>query len=316
MRRLSAFENFAIAEDAPASRSILPDILSPAQQISRVFPFQSYFDDVLLERALTRQPQNDPIVASTLREEQIPGYAIALHPSSQTPVAIEFRVGSQKSSSAPHILKPGEILRPYGVIPGVRSGTFAGFRWGIPFGWLGGGLATLVVFETPDSHVHWTEGTEVIFHRARFQIQDPAAVAAPFPFNWPLRFPWTRALFESTTIPQGGKAAVAIAAPTRAVSVLRVPSLAAPAMARFHWIGSNDFGLDANGTPIVTEAVFSEQVWPTYPASLIPGVPAFPLATLNDPSARLAADDGSLIITSEDAALQGQYVDIVRYGSL
>jgi hypothetical protein len=41
-----------------------------------------------------------------------PGYVIGLHPSSQTPIAIEFRMGEgQKSSDAPLILKPGQIGR-------------------------------------------------------------------------------------------------------------------------------------------------------------------------------------------------------------
>src|SRR5260221_7507391 len=164
MRSLREYNAVARSEASPQTRSILPETSAPVQQISRLFLYQSYFDSTLLQNAILEQTRNSPIVESTVQENQIPGYAIGLHPSSQTPVAIQFKLGAQPSSSQAIVLKPGQVVRPHGLPRGMNSGAFSGFRWGLPFGWLGGGVATLLVFSTPDADVSWPGTPEVIFH--------------------------------------------------------------------------------------------------------------------------------------------------------
>lgn len=322
MRRSGGFESFARSEAALPQASILPDVHSPAIQISHVYPFQSYFDSTLLETALVRQPPNDPIVVPFLTsgevdptngEIQVPGYAIGLHPSSQTPVAVQFKVGGQRATSAPVVLKPGQVIRPHGLIKDMGSGSFSGFRMGLPFGWLGGGLATVVVFLTPDSNVTWTEHTEVLFHRARYAIAAPGDITSPFPKNWPLRFPWSQAFSDIQS--QQGKASIGVS-PTRTLMMLRSTALAAPANFRMLFQGSNDFGLDSAGAVITTEAASVEVAWPTYASHAVTGVSDYPVIELPGPVSRLAADDGGVAFSSTDAAIQGGFVDVVRYGTL
>lgn len=322
MRAVGGFENYARSEAVQAQPSVLPDVNSPALQISKIYPFQSYFDDALLETALIRQPPNDPIVVPdiggfpdpTNGEIQAPGYAIGLHPSSQTPIAVQFKVGGQRASSSPVVLKPGQVIRPHGLLAGMKSGSFSGFRMGLPFGWLGGGLATVVVFLTPDSTTTWVERSEVLFHRARYAIQAPADVPAVFPLNWPLRFPWSQAF--SDTQSQQGKALVGIARPTRVEMMLRLTDLAAPATFRMMFQASNDFGINGVGTLITTEAAWVEVPWPIYATHGVVGVSDFPVQELAGPISRLAADDGGVALTSTDVEIQGEFVDICRYGAL
>src|SRR5574342_256138 len=323
MRPLSAFENFtevARSNREVEIRSAVPETNAPVQQISRVFTFQSYFDNTLLERAILSQRPNNPIVDSTLRAEQIPGYSIGLHPSSQTPVAIEFTIGGQPSTSQAIVLRPGQIVRPHGLPRGVAKGAFSGFNWGLPFGWLGGGLATLLVFQTPDADVAWIGNAEVIFQRARYQILTPAALPANARKNWPLRFPWTQALMGSAAIPQQGIASISISDPTRIIMRLRLASLANPALMRIVFQETNDFDLDSAGAVIATPVSFVEHVWPAYPVSGGGGNlgTQYPLAELTlGPTSRLAADDGGIqLMDLSGGSLSEAYVDIVRYGRI
>lgn len=316
MRQLGSFEDFATAKAVPVqTTAVLPDVFSPAQQISYVFTYQSYFDSTLLQKAILRQATNDPIVSAL--ESQVTGYAIGLHPSSQTPVAIQFDVGAQPSSSAALVIKPGQVIRPFGLPKGRASGAFSGFRWGLPFGWLGGGLATLVVFQSPDAKVAWTERSEVIFHRARYKILAAGGISTPFSKNWPLRFPWVQAVFGSSSVDQKGSPSIAIADPTRILMQLRLSTLAAPGgTMRMMFEATNDFGLDSANAIITGEAASYDIGWPTWTSAGVAGVSDYPVLEYQGPIARLAADNGGLALYSGDAALQNQYVDIVRYGRL
>ena len=328
LRPLSAYDVYAASAAANggigASSGVvssMPEISAPAGQISRQFAYQSYFDDTLLEAALLEQSANEPIVASTSKEEQIPGYAIGLHPSSQTPVAIEFRLGGQPSSSHAITLKPGQILRPHGHPRGGGPGQFSGFRWGLPFGWLGGGMAHLLVFQTSDSDVLWAGNPEVIFHRTRMVIEDPAALPATrAPMNWPLRFPWINAVRGASGINQRGQPNIGIV-PTKVLMSLRLDTLSAPATMRLAFQGSNDFGVDSAGAIIPAETVGVEHTWGTWapPAGGAGNLAtSFQIDYLSDRGVRLAADDGGvcLIDVSVGGDLIGEYVDVVRYGTL
>lgn len=319
--KFNEFSQIARAEKSPVASmgAVLPETSSPVQQVSRIFDIQSYFDNVLLERALSSQNRNSPIVEGTVREEQIPGYAIGLHPSSQTPVAVQFKIGGQPTSSQAITLVPGQIVRPHGLPRGMDHAHFSGFYWGLPFGWLGGGLATLLVFQTSDADAAWNGRSEVLFHRQRMQIVDAAAatdVAARY--NWPLRFPWTQAIRGTDNIGQQGMAAISIGEPTRVVMSLQLGTLAAPATMRMVYWGTNDFHTDANGDVVITSSIFDEVVWPSYSAATGTGrfAAQFPFIQPDDKFVRMAADDGGVLLTSTDAALIGQYVDVDRYGKI
>lgn len=314
---------------------LVPETNAPAQQITRQFQFQSYFDSALLERALLTQDPNQSIVQSTLKPEQIPGYALGLAPWSQTPVAVQFTVGGQATSSGALLLKPGEIIRPFGLPPGVKTGAFTGFNWGLPFGWLGGGIATLLVFQTPDSDVAWPGIPELIFHRQRMRIYAPGDAPANAPLNWPLRFPWVQALRGAApSVSQQGQPALAVE-PTKVRMSLRLDALASASDMRIEVQGSNDFDLDPAGTPFLTPVRFKDMTWGTYASSASFGVignlaSAFPVQFMPDELVRLSTCDGFDSLNTPNVGgfalidLSGNlsggedpvFVDICRYGRL
>lgn len=320
-RHAMSFKDFsgaARSEMSLNSTSLVPQTSAPAQQVSRHFEYQSYFDDTELERALLVQNSNEPIVQSTFQEEQIPGYAIGLHPSSQTCVAIQFKVGGQHTSSMPIILRPGQIVRPHGLPPGIKDGSFSGFAWGLPYGWLGGGLATLLVFSTPDADAAWPGNIEIPFHRQRMQITSIAGAPANARKNWPLRFPWPQALRGVSNIPQQGEAAISIN-PTRVLMSLRLQEMTAVGNMRIIAQESNDFDLDSAGAVIATPVRFKDFVWPTYTDPAIAGNlgAAFPLEWMPNEIVRLAADDGGIALVDLDGGvLTDAFVDVVRYGTI
>jgi hypothetical protein len=302
---------------------------APTMRISTIFPYQSFCDPALRERGVVAQPPNDPIVplaADPRRGEvQCPGYAIGLHPSSQTPVAIEFRTGEgQKSSSAPLILKPGQIERPHGLPRGSRGGAFSGFRWGLPFGWLGGGLATLHVFQTSDADVAWPGDSEVLFHRTSMIVQNTVALPANAPLNWPLRFPWPNAVFGALAAvgnAQGGSPSISIARPTRVIMRLRMTALAVATDVRVVWQNTNDFDLTAAGAASLTPCGFQDTTWGAFAGSGGAGNLAaqWPMQEFTGgPLNRLAADGGGIVLidVSGGKLLVDQSIDICRYGHI
>lgn len=313
------YSDAALGIEQENTRPVMPDVFSPAIQIPRLFTFQSYHDSTLLENAILQQAKNVPIVQSTLKIDQTPGYALGLAPSSQTPIAVEFLTGA-KSGSATMLLKPGQVLRPQG------GTTFTGFRWGLPFGWLGGGLATVLVFTTKEAHVSWAENSEVIFHRVRIPVLQPADLTAlgannNARKNWPLRFPWTQALFGASQLSQTGSPVTAIANPTRTLMVLRgASSLGAGSTMRMIYQATNDVGLNSAGAVVNTNPIFEDVTWPVFTSLGTSGNLATqnPFLMRTGGVARLAADDGGLALLdiSGFEALTGLFVDFVRYGVL
>ncbi len=322
MTALARFSAAAQGKVKVEQHSILPDTHSPGVAVTALFPYQSYYSDALLEKALLQQSANQPIIDTPVTPAQIiqiGGYGLALHPSSQTPVAVQPIVGGQPSSAQAIVLRPGQIYRPHGR-PWGRSGNFSGFFWGVPFGWLGGGLATLYVFPSPDADAAWPGDAEVIFQRQRMQITVPAEVAAKgtAPYNWPLRFPWPHAK-RNLTIDQSGSPTIAIAHPTKTLMSLRLGALANPATMRFDIQASNDFDLDSAMAPIATPVRFLEYVWGSYAASGAGGSFAteYPIVEAPSELTRLAADDGGIrLIDMSGGSLDGAYVDFVRYGKI
>ncbi len=316
---LSAFSAQARGgKPSVVEHTILPDTSSPGVALTELFAYQSYFDDTLLEKALLVQSPNEPIVGSTLRKANVGGYSFGLHPSSQTPVAIQPIVGGQGASPQAIILKPGQIYRPHGR-PGNRPGHFSGFSWGLPFGWLGGGVATLYVFPSPDADVAWPGDAEILFHRQRMQIVAPAALPANALKNWPLRFPWTQALRGASSISQQGAAIISIAQPTRIMMSLRLASMAAVGDMRMIIHEDNDMDLDSAGAVIAGLGRFDTYTWGTYVANGGAGNLAtnYPVIEYNGPLVRMAADDGGVCLVDMSAGtLTNAYVDVCRYGRI
>ncbi len=329
MTSLASFKDFrSLALGGPGGPSvavphkILPDTNSPGVALSAIFRYQSYYDSTLQEKALLIQSTNQPIIDSTRKQEGLGGYCVGLHPSSQTPIAIQFDVGGSSASNNAVILRPGQIYRPHGKPKAGEAGNFSSFSWGLPFGWLGGGMATLYVFASADADVAWPGNAEVLFHRQRMQIYAPGSAPADALKNWPLRFPWSQAVRGASSIPQKGVAQVAISDPTRILMSLRLGALAAANDVRLLLQSSNDFDVDSLGATVATGPRFQDMTWGTYAASGAGGNLAvnYPVQEVTGPIARLAADDGGLCMVDITGGLSGGaepiYVDIARYGRI
>lgn len=297
------------------------DVLTPAFSIAKQFLFQSYFDSTLLQNALLQQFVGVGIVDAELVD--IKGYAIGLHPSSQTPVGVRFNASDSRTQKSPvYVLKPGQVIRPTG---GSKTHAFAGFSWGLPFGWLGGGLANLVVFKTADADVLWSSNAEVIFHRSRYEVVQPGDITDA-PNNWPMRFPWPLAASSASgSTPQYGQPMIAIVEPTKTLMVLRgVRELDAPAIVRMLFQATEDVGVNSAGAAVLTTPAFVDITWDAF-VDLASLGGAGNLST-NDPvqvftneaQVRLAADQGGVqfVDMSGLSIFDGAFIDIVRYGKL
>lgn len=321
MTRLSAFRDFedaALGRVEPRVVQFVPDTRAPIQQLNYSFAYQSYFDSTLLQAAILSQPKNNPIV--TPQESGLTGFGVGLHPSSETPIAIQFQTNGAAGGSTVYLLKPGQTIWP-------GSNSFSGFTWGLPFGWLGGGLATLLVFQTKEAVVEWGDDNEICFHRATFAIKQPAdlTLAGSFnnaPKNWPMRFPWSQATSGSTPNNQKGTPLVMISRPTKVIMALRgATTLAAPAAMRMAFQGTNDLSIDSSGAISLTPSpVFEDVNWPSFVSFGTSGAMASqnPLIVREQGIARLSADDAGMLFVDIGgaAALNGLFVDVARYGKL
>lgn len=292
------------------------DVDAPAVEISKRYDYQSYFDATLGPAAILRQPPNDAIVPSTKKGYDLSGYALGLHPSSETPVSVQFRGGQQQGGSAVFRLKPGEVIRPFGA-PGA-PGKFSGFDMGLPFGWLGGGNATVLVFRTADATVDWIDRSELIYHRQRVVILDPAAVPTAVPFNWPTRFPWPHATSGLNRLPQKGTPGLAVT-PTRTLLKLNVADLASAADMRVFFVGTDAFDELAGVTTLTNPPAAVDVIWGTW-ASVASANFAQQFQTLmfTGELERLGANGGGVFFVDATPGLDiaGASVDVVRYGKL
>jgi hypothetical protein len=287
---------------------------APAVEITANYPYQSYFDSTLLQNAILRQAPNEQIVGTTKETSTLSGYALGLHPSSETPIAVQFKSGEQQGGSAVFRIKPGEVIRPYGTPDGV-GGRFSGFDFGLPFGWLGGGNATLVVFRTADSTVDWIDRSELIFHRQRMQILAPASVPTTPAKNWPNQVPWLYAASGASQLTQRGTPALVVT-PTRTVMSLR-GDLAVTGTMRVYLIGTDEFAEGANGVANLTEALGYDVTWGTWTSLGSANFAAqFQYQFLPPEMFRVNANGGGLILVDTGSNLAGLYVDVVRYGVL
>lgn len=327
---LSAYFGAATGQvSAQGQTNVLPDTESPVVTLSRLYPYQSYFDSTLLERAIVQQNPQDPIATLTKEDLQLPGYGIGLHPSSETPVAVQLRTGGKSATSSPLVLKPGMIYFPSGT---ERGYGFSGFTFGLPFGWLGGGMATLVIYQMPSSKSAYDTNAEVIFHRQRLKIFQPADLVAPpagagqvskAPYNWPMRFPWVEAVRGAAGISQRGQSTFSVVKPTKVMVALRgINGLPANANVRLIFQATDDFTRDPNNLVTLTDPLFQDITFPAYTSLGAAG----DLATQNSvillnhdqPTTRLAANNGGVVAVDATGVggLAGCFLDVVRYGHL
>lgn len=310
------------AYGAAAKGTIATDlgVYSPCVPLAVTFLLQSYFNSTDYEKGILRQNQNEPIVNTTLTPKQssdIVGYGFGLHPSSETPVAIRLKGTSENGpgASSTIVLKPGQIVRP-------SDGPFSGFEWGLPFGWLGGGTAQLIVFVTPEAWVDWeNDSREVLFHRLRLPIIQPASVptVATSRIDWPIRFPWPNAFSVSTNQPQQGKPSIVVN-PTKVLIIVRQSAdLASALTIRFLMNAVDDFALSSTDTLDTTFDVYFDAVVPsqTAPVGLANQTTNYPVLEYN--YGPLLRGGDICRVTAVDyvaASLTGIELDILRYGRL
>lgn len=286
MRRLSG----AFADPGPELGAATSRVDRP-YFVRNVFALQSAPYGGGAEQQISAQPASEAIVPSTARLEQLPGRLLGLSPVSQCPIAVEFFGKGAKTEAI--ILKPGQTVKPFG------GDWFSEFRWGLPFGWLGGGVAYVGIAAADDGQIWWGGGDpEVMFHRVAFRFG--SAFTNP---NWPIRFPWpnARSLASGTSGAQGGQPVLALSG-TRVLARLdtAVP-LAAPGTMRVA-IKNTDHFDDSVASWV------EDVVWPM-------GV-AYPIIEVGTPLAALGGDNAILSITDVDGNLAGLYVEFIRYGRL
>lgn len=282
------------------------------------FPFQSYFDSVLLQGALIPQGTTDIVLG---RLQTIGGLAVQLGPSSMTPISIDFNTGNGVPSS-PIVMKPGQIVRP---------GRFGSFRWGLPFGWLGGGVATLLVAQNRETDFGAPANSEVIFHRQRMVIQSPAAVNVALAPNWPIRFPWPGAVSGAVGgAAQGQQPVGGVVNPTKIMARLRMAAVpAGGVVTRFILINIDEFDRGSNYVAQASGAIGGAcsvdvqwQPWGQSGITVAGGAGALEYQVqeldLTTPIARLGGDQCVVVVVDVTPGAAtgaiGQFIDIVRYG--
>lgn len=253
-------------------------------QIPANFAIQSYFDRVLLQTAILPQPPGNPIVDSTRQYAQTPGVGFALHPSSQSPVAIRAKGGDV--DTAVITLTPGQK---------IITGRFTEFEWGLPFGWLGGGNVVLYVIHNEKADVVFPSARmPIIFHRQTIRVQAAVPLAIP---NLPLAFPWSNA-FSGVQPVNGG--------PIFAIDpdvTLLVTESSPP--------GPNSFWASWDQVPAVNPAFATIQYLLSFPTPASSGS----IIWLPPELGKLAGD-AAVLSFFDDVGMVGIYIDVTRYGRL
>src|SRR6202453_373649 len=71
-------------------------VVTPAQELTYIFPYQSFFSNSLQEQAILEQPLATPQVSQQI--SQLSGYALGLAPWSETPLAVIFNGGAHRET--------------------------------------------------------------------------------------------------------------------------------------------------------------------------------------------------------------------------
>lgn len=293
------------------------------QQITKVFPFQSYFDSAYEAltpnpgSALLEQPPNSGIIQSTVQKNQTEAYAVGLAPWSEAPVAIQMQTADAGGFSTPLILRPGEVLAPAGLAQGEQFRNFRGFEWGLPFGWLGGGLVSLFLFKSPDSLPNWTYGAkEVCFHTFQTEIIQSSIVPPnPQRTNWPNRFPWFKAFRGVGTLAfnQANSPNFSVS-PTKTLLRLNGVSLAQAEPCRVVFWGTDTLDHGADGiTPVPTQSSYWEFNWADNTSGGFASQGQ--LLSLPQEFSTLAANSWGITIEAPAGSdLIGETVNLARFG--
>ena len=333
--RIAMLRGFGDHRGGPSNP--LPSGLGPTLQLVKSFTYQSYFSSTQFQKAILPCPAGSGIIPGTGADVQIAGYALALHSASETPVAVTFKGNDGSGASITQILKPGCLIRPIGTPNGAPS-AFTGFTWGLPAGWLGGGLANLLVLQSPDADVAIYGNPEIPFHRQRIQITRQATTmptVAAWPCNWPLKFPFWGA--QSLTDVQSAAPIFKIE-PTRTVLRLRLATLAAAATMRAIWMGTDHFDANSSaqqdsalqtavGALDTTAAQVEDVVWGTTAPAGTPAVGApsqfqqieFTSGPFVNAGCERSASSGVVFVAAglgSGIDVAELYVDVVRYGRL
>jgi hypothetical protein len=293
-------------------------------QISKDFAYQSYFDSTALEKAVLDQGSGGLITPSTFDEAENVGYGLALRPESETPIAVEFKGSKQKAIAT---LKPGQVIFPFGHQPGDE---FRGFSWGLPYGWLGGGLASLMVLGSPRARVQWpAPDRDIVIQRQRMVINAAAVALATLtvPQNWPTRFPalGTKRVGTAVTLSAAGRPTLKVA-PTRTLIRLRSSALnLTGASVRLVMLNTHLFDIDSTGAAVADAAgvVYRDVDFPAMVmggADAFAAMPQFPAVEVTDgPLVTLGCELGTAagVLAVDLGAMAGaNYLDIVRFGRL
>ena len=306
-----------------------PTNLNGLMQISADFAYQSYLSSIDLEKGVLDPGIASLITSSTRQVDvQATAFGLALRPESETPVAVEFRGrGSQKSSA---LLKPGQVIYPNGKDPGDE---FSGFSWGLPYGWLGGGLATLVVLTSPRAKIDWpTPNRDLVIQRQRMRIwaKTQAISALTIPSNWPTRFPSLgvqRPGVAGVNLAAGGRPSLKVH-PTKVLVRLRsAAALTQLSTVRLAMFNTHLLDLQSNGaaSPVAQGVTFRDLDFGAYAmagADAFAVCPQFQTVSFSDgPLVELGCELGSLagvvaVDTGNGDDLSGAYLDILRLGRL
>lgn len=217
------------------------------------FAWQSFFSSTLIEQALLTQNVAEPIVPSTLKTENTAGFGIALYPSSECPLAVQLLLGGGRSGSSTIVIKPGDAY--------VSQQRFDGIRYGLPFGWLGGGAVQLRILQERDDVLFLPASPEIVFHRIRLPVwapgDNPAASGRGTSANWPRRFPWPNAIDQNAN-PQKGQPALGVT-PTKTIFRLRKSTVTATSRVRLVLLKTDDLDLGSDGATL--DAINASGSW-------------------------------------------------------
>lgn len=306
------------ATHARAVDKIVPEGLRGASSaIVYDFAYMSTLNTTNLQAALTFQPlsQNGINPVNAQKSDQA-GVGFALAPWSETPVAIQpTQTGRGGGSGQSLLLKPGQVHFP--------GADFCGFTWGLPFGWLGGGLAHLIVIKERGGNAFWTDDPEVIFHRVTLPIYattDNPAVLMP---NMPLRFPWQFANGQRVSGVAAFPGAPRVnVIPTKTIFRLRqAANTVGGATTRLLFVETDQFDGNGQGTYFANTASWVDLYWQVYAATGFQvngtALSEYPTQTMTADTLRLGGDACALAIVSLDAAIPNtSFMDVIRYGKL
>lgn len=276
--------------------------------LRKTFPYQSYYDSVALERAVLSQPPSELIVPSTRQVEEASGYGVAVYPASETPIAVQLG-----SSGSPFVLRPGEVFK--------STQRFDMIRYGLPFGWLGGGTVQLRVLQGEHDEVSFFGEHDVLFHRVRLPLWGLAAAPAlgirgTSP-NWPTKFPWPNA-YDFNGNAQKGQPSLVVT-PTKLAVRVRA-NVAAGFRMRLVLFQTDDFDLLSDGATYDTlgaSASFTDLNWGPGAASgfTVGGAAGAEFSSMVVDASPLGGSNAiAMFIDMDGVAPVGTYIDVERFG--